>query len=113
MDYLPLKIVKNQRLDEIHKLLEQMQAAFKGFDELLADIEKELKALEKDIADFMNKLRGSQYNDVFKKLAKLENSLDKLNKKLKEVKEEMAAFQSELANDKIEIKNKDSIKNRL
>lgn len=90
-----------------------MQAAFKGFDELLADIEKELKALEKDIADFMNKLRGSQYNDVFKKLAKLENSLDKLNKKLKEVKEEMAAFQSELANDKIEIKNKDSIKNRL
>lgn len=113
LDYLPLKIVKNQKLDEIHRLLEQMQTAFKGFDDLLAAIEKELKALEKDIADFMNKLRGSQYNDVFKKLAKLENSLERLNKKIKEVKEEMAAFQEELSNDKVEIKNKDSIKARL
>lgn len=40
----------------------------------------------------MNKLRGSQYNDVFNKLRKLENNLEKLNKKIKETQDEMSAF---------------------
>ena len=61
-----------------------MRVSFDGFDDILKAVEDELKRLEKDVADFMNKLRGSQYNDVFNKLRKLENNLEKLNKKIKE-----------------------------
>eukprot|EP00347_Sterkiella_histriomuscorum_P011164 403373507 len=113
LDYLPLKIVKNLRLDEIYKLLEQMRVSFDGFDDVLKEVEDELKRLEKDVADFMNKLRGSQYNDVFNKLRKLENNLEKLNKKIKETQDEMSTFKDELNAVTTEIKNKDSIKQRL
>ncbi|CDW71764.1 UNKNOWN [Stylonychia lemnae] len=113
LDYLPQKIVKNQRLDEIYTLLEQMKVSFDGFDNILDDIDKELKKLEKDVEDFMNKLRGSQYNDVFNKLRKLENSLEKLNDKLREVDNEKDAFKDELDSVKGEIKNKDSIKKKF
>jgi len=47
------------RLDEIYALLESMKVSFDGFDDIIEDINKELKNLEKDIDDFMNKLRGS------------------------------------------------------
>jgi peptidoglycan hydrolase CwlO-like protein len=55
----------------------------------------------------MNKLRGSQYNDVFNKLRKLENSLDKLNDKLREVDNEKGEFKEELDSVKGDFKNKD------
>ena len=73
-----------------------MNITFDGFDNILDDIDKELKKLEKDVEDFMNKLRGSQYNDVYNKLRKLENSLEKLNEKLREVDNESGVFKNEL-----------------
>jgi len=36
-----------------------MKVSFDGFDDIIENINKELKKLEKDVDDFMNKLRGS------------------------------------------------------
>lgn len=90
-----------------------MRVSFDGFDDIIKEVEDELKKLEKDVADFMNKQRGSQYNDVFNKLRKLENNLEKLNKKIKETQDEMTTFKDELKSVTTEIKNKESIKSRL
>lgn len=90
-----------------------MRVSFNGFDDLIKEIEDELKRLEKDVADFLNKLRGSQYNDMFNKMRKLENNLEKLNKKIKETQDEMNTFKDDLKAVSAELKNKDSIKSRL
>lgn len=57
--------------------------------------------------DFLAKLHGSAYTDCEKAIKKLENSLEKLNRKLKEVHGEKAEFQAELDGSSDLVDNKD------
>ena len=79
------------------------------FNDDIGNFNDELKQLEKEIYDYLNKLRASQYQDCQDLLNKLDNSLEKLNNKITDVNGDKEVFDKEFDAVKDKLKNRDAI----
>lgn len=60
---LPVTIVKTAKLEYIYDMLLKMKFLTDTFNDDISNFDDELKQLEKEIADYLRKLRASQYQD--------------------------------------------------
>ena len=61
LDNLSTSIVKTQKLEYIYEMLLKMKFLTDTFNDDIGNFNDELKQLEKEIYDYLNKLRASQY----------------------------------------------------
>ncbi|CDW77745.1 UNKNOWN [Stylonychia lemnae] len=113
LDLLQEQVVKTQKIEDIHQMLEALKFLTDTFNDDIENYDADLTQLEKDINDYLNKLKASSYQDCQNLLDKLDNSLEKLNNKLKEVDGDFDTVYGEFNPIKDKLKNKDTIQNQL
>lgn len=84
-----------------------MKLITETFGDDIDDLDRLLAQLEKELQDYLSKLHGSAYSDCEAAIKNLENSLEKLNRKIIEVNTEMGEFTEELKNCTSDVSNKD------
>ena len=92
---LPSSIVKTVKLEYIYEMLLKLKFITDTFNDDIGNFDDELTQLEKEVYDYLNKLKASQYSDCLALFNKLDNSLERLNLKIKDVDGDMDIFDGE------------------